>query len=219
MLATQALLIFGAGGHAGWVAAIAKANGYTPVLVDHDAEDETIRNTSACAAHVGIGDNAVRARVMASVAARRPDFQWPAIIAPTASVFGTVGPGALVLPGAVIGPSASVGIGCVLYTNSVCEHDSVMADYSSLAPGAVIGGNVQVGQRTFIGIGASVRHGARICADAVIGAGAVVVNHIDDPGVYVGAPARFMQPAHRGSALRPISQSRAKPRARPANQG
>jgi acetyltransferase-like isoleucine patch superfamily enzyme len=55
---------------------------------------------------------------------------------------------------------------------------------------AVVNGGCRVGRGSFIGSGAILRHNTTICPGAIIGAGAVVVNDIDEVGVYVGNPAR-----------------------------
>jgi len=49
-----------------------------------------------------------------------------------------------------------------------------------------------VGDRVSIGTGAIVLP-VRICGGTVIGAGAVVTKDIDEPGVYVGNPARLLR--------------------------
>ena len=56
--------------------------------------------------------------------------------------------------------------------------------------GAHIAGTVTVGQSTWIGAGAVVSNNLRICDNVMIGAGAVVIRDIEEPGTYVGVPAR-----------------------------
>ena len=57
--------------------------------------------------------------------------------------------------------------------------------------GSHVAGTVQVGDRTWIGIGSAVSNNLSICNDCMIGAGAVVVKDIDEPGTYIGVPARL----------------------------
>ena len=47
-----------------------------------------------------------------------------------------------------------------------------------------------VSENTWIGAGATVSNNVNICADCMIGAGAVVIKNIEEPGTYVGVPAR-----------------------------
>lgn len=43
---------------------------------------------------------------------------------------------------------------------------------------------------THIGAGATVKNNLIICEKTVVGAGAAVVRNIEEPGTYVGVPAR-----------------------------
>ena len=47
------------------------------------------------------------------------------------------------------------------------------------------------GKSTHIGIGAAVKNNINICADCIVGAGAVVVKDIEERGIYKGVPARL----------------------------
>ena len=51
-------------------------------------------------------------------------------------------------------------------------------------------GTVTVGENTWIGIGAAVSNNIDIASDCIIGAGAVVVKNISEPGTYIGIPAK-----------------------------
>lgn len=48
---------------------------------------------------------------------------------------------------------------------------------------------MKVGERTWVGAGATVIQGTKICSDCMIGAGAVVVKDISVPDTYIGVPA------------------------------
>jgi acetyltransferase-like isoleucine patch superfamily enzyme len=54
----------------------------------------------------------------------------------------------------------------------------------------VMGGSTHIGDRTLFGIGSVARPGTRIDADAVIGAGSVVVAAVTAGTLVMGAPAR-----------------------------
>ena len=56
--------------------------------------------------------------------------------------------------------------------------------------GAKLAGTVTVGPDTWVGIGAVVSNNLSICGGSFIGAGAVVVKSVTEPGTYVGVPAR-----------------------------
>jgi len=50
----------------------------------------------------------------------------------------------------------------------------------------------KIGNRVSIGTNATIMP-VKICDDTVIGAGAVVTRDIEEPGIYVGNPARFLR--------------------------
>ena len=62
-----------------------------------------------------------------------------------------------------------------------------------IGPGAVLSGGITVGENSFIGTGAMITQYLNIASNTVIGAGAVVVRDINEPGVYVGNPAKFLK--------------------------
>jgi acetyltransferase-like isoleucine patch superfamily enzyme len=59
-----------------------------------------------------------------------------------------------------------------------------------------------LGDRVYIGAHAIVLPGVQICADVIIGAGAVVSKSIDTPGTYLGVPAtRYRQDIHKTAII------------------
>jgi len=50
-----------------------------------------------------------------------------------------------------------------------------------------------VGEGTMVGIGATVSNNVSVCDGCMIGAGAVVVKDITEPGTYAGVPARRLK--------------------------
>lgn len=53
-----------------------------------------------------------------------------------------------------------------------------------------LAGAVKVGRGSWLGIGSIVSNNVNIISDSKIGAGAVVVRDITEPGTYVGVPVR-----------------------------
>lgn len=147
---------------------------------------------------LGIGDNRVRREVVE----RLESLPYTRLVHPSAIVAADVeiGEGTVVMAGAIINPGCRIGRHCVINTGAILEHDSVMADFSSLGPRTVVGGGVQIGEESFIGIGATVSHGLRIGGASLVGAGAVVVRNLPERVVAMGVPAsvrRAREPGER----------------------
>lgn len=73
---------------------------------------------------------------------------------------------------------------------AVIEHECVIGSHNHISVNATVCGRVIIGSRCVIGAGATVKDNIFICDDVTVGAGCVVVKNIDEPGVYVGSPAR-----------------------------
>lgn len=144
---------------------------------------------------VAIGDNHVRARVTAGVAALCPDLRFITAVHPQASVARGVliGAGSVLMAGAVVNPGCEMGPGCIVNTRASLDHDSVMDAFSSLAPAAATGGNCHVGSCSALGMGGLLLQRLRIGAHSVVGAGAVVTRSVPDMCVSYGAPARVIR--------------------------
>lgn len=149
---------------------------------------------------VAIGDNHVRAQAAARIVDLCPGLPFVNAVHPTAGIGKetTLGPGTVVMAGAVVNPCCRVGRLCIVNTKASLDHDSVMADFSSLAPGVTTGGNCRIGSYSAVSIGAVLRHGITIGEHCVVGAGALVLNDIDPFCVAYGIPARKIRDRKKG---------------------
>lgn len=100
----------------------------------------------------------------------------PVIISPLAYVspHARVAEGTIVLHGVIINACASIGTNCIINTNSLIEHDSVVGDHCHIATGAIVNGGVDVGDETFLGSGAVTRQNTSIPAGSFVKANAIV---------------------------------------------
>lgn len=80
--------------------------------------------------------------------------------------------------------------GCIITTCSSVDHDCEVGNYVHIAVDSHLCGDVSVGSGTWNGAGATVSNNVSVCLDCMIGAGAVVVNDIQESGTYVGVPVR-----------------------------
>lgn len=194
------LVIIGASGHGKVVADIARNNGYTEIVFLDDNEElsrcggyPVEGKTSEfenydCDIVVAIGNAKIRERFQQQI---NPD-QLPVLIHPNAYVAENVeiGKGTVVVAGAVINPGAKIGVGCIINTGSSVDHDCVISDFVHISVGTHVAGTVKIGNRTWIGAGATVNNNLNICGDCMVGAGAVVIKDIKEPGTYIGVPAK-----------------------------
>lgn len=101
-----------------------------------------------------------------------------------------IGSGTSVMAGVVINSSSRVGKGCIINTGSSLDHDNILGDFVHISPGVNLAGSVEIGSQSWIGVGSTVSNNIRLCNDCKVGAGAVVINDITVPGIYVGVPVR-----------------------------
>lgn len=199
------LLIIGAGGHGKVAADIAlKMCKWKDIAFVDDNEsvntfiglpiigkiEDVFRFKNEADFFVAIGNNYVRERVQEGLI--REGVSIVSLIHPK-SVIGIgveIGAGSIIMAGVVINSSCKIGNGCIINTNSSIDHDNMIKDYVHISPGVNIAGTVDVGKNSWIGIGSVVSNNINICDNCNIGAGAVVVKDIVEPGTYIGIPVR-----------------------------
>jgi sugar O-acyltransferase (sialic acid O-acetyltransferase NeuD family) len=199
------LLIIGASGHGKVVADIAiKMNKWQSIAFLDDDESfktsmglEVIGKTADALIYkdeadffVAIGSNAIREKIQEKLTNER--LNVVSLIHPSA-VLGNdveIGIGTAVMAGVVINSSSRIGKGCIINTSASLDHDNVIEDYAHISPGVNMAGTVKVGKRSWLGIGSVVSNNVNICSGCKVGAGAVVVKDITEPGTYVGVPVR-----------------------------
>lgn len=141
-------------------------------------------------AFVAIGNASLRLGLMDKL--ELLGYQLVSLCHPKAEIGSevSIGLGTVIMAGTVINSSASIGRGCIVNTSASIDHDCILEDGVHVSVGVHIAGTVHIGARTWVGIGACVSNNLSICADCMIGAGAVVVKDIAQPGTYVGVPAK-----------------------------
>lgn len=199
------LLIIGAGGHGKVVADIAiKINNWKDILFfDDDVRIKSVLGFEVvggiadaynyfeeCDIFVAIGNNDARERICKKIEAIGVSI--PTLIHPNAIIgeHVKIGKGTAVMAGAVINCCSNIGKGCIINTGATIDHDNIIEDYVHISPGAHTAGTVNVGKGTWLGIGSVISNNINIAGGCIVGAGAVVVKDLDEPGVYVGVPAR-----------------------------
>lgn len=197
------LIIIGASGHGKVVADIAiKMNKWQSIAFLDDDESikvsmglEVIGKTADAFTYkdeadffVAIGSNATREKIQEKLIEQ--GLNVVSLIHPSA-VIGTeveIGIGTTVMAGVVVNSSTRIGKGCIINSSSSIDHDNVIEDYVHISPGVSLAGTVKIGRLNWIGIGSVVSNNVNICSGCKVGAGAVVVKDITEPGTYVGVP-------------------------------
>lgn len=198
------VVIIGAGGHGKVIADIVRESGDNLLGYLDDAKctgynseikENILGNTDAWEKYlnsefiVGIGSSVEREKFS------KLPVKWYTAIHPSSTISpkAVIGEGSVVMANAVINADAKIGKHCIINTSSVVEHDNIIEDYAHISVGVKLGGSVKVGKSTWVGIGVTVINGVEICADCMIGAGAVVVKNIITSGTYMGIPAVQME--------------------------
>jgi UDP-perosamine 4-acetyltransferase len=204
------VVVVGAGGHAKVIADLLRASGWSIVgCTDRDptpravngmdvlgTEDEVLpvlREAGIDKAFVALGDNRLRRKVVAKVAAAGFGFVnaigRSAIVSPSA----IVAHGCAIMEGAVVNAGAEIGAFAIVNTNTSIDHDCVVGSFAHVAPGSALAGCVRVGDGAFLGVGTRVVPQVEIAAGAIVGAGAVVARSIETAGTWVGVPAKLIK--------------------------
>lgn len=199
------LIIIGASGHGKVVADIAiKMNKWQSIAFLDDDEAikasmgiEVIGKTADAFTYkdevdffVAIGSNSTREKIQEKFIDE--GLNVVSLIHPCAVIATDVevGIGTVVMAGVVINSSTRIGKGCIINTSSSLDHDNLLEDYVHISPGVRSAGAVRVGVKSWLGIGSVISNNVNICSACKVGAGAVVVKDITEPGTYVGVPVR-----------------------------
>ena len=147
-------------------------------------------NTGAVERHIAIGNNTLRDTLVRRCEAA--GLALATVVHPAAvlSVEAEIAPGCFIAAGAIVAPGARLAAACIVNHAASVDHDVQLGRAVHVGPGARLGGAVTIGDRSWIGIGAVLRHGLALGRGVLAGAGAVVVADIDDGQRVVGNPAR-----------------------------
>lgn len=121
---------------------------------------------------------------------------YPNVIHPSVNIdpdFGTMGKGNLIGPGTTFVSAYTMGDFNYISAGVLLGHDITMHDFNSINPSASIAGNVTIGNGSMVGLNATIIQELHISDDVIIGAGALVLRSIDEPGTYVGSPAKKLE--------------------------
>ena len=199
------LLILGAGGHGKVVADTALGTGQWQQIAFLDDKDglhkvmgipvigkpidfKSLKKDYKYA-FVAVGNNKLRLEWIERLS--NAGFKIPTIIHPVSFVSRTssIGEGTVVMAGAIINASTNIGRGCIINTSSSVDHDCNLEDGVHISPGVHVGGTVSIGKCTWVCIGSSIANNTVIGKNAIIAAGASVIQNVPDNVMVAGVPA------------------------------
>ncbi|MEY4505417.1 MAG: hypothetical protein RL154_1718 [Pseudomonadota bacterium] len=197
---TKKIYIFGASGHGKVVADIAKNQGYevAAFIDDDNSKNEfcgfgcvrlkDIPQNSLVA--LAIGSNSARAKVAQKILDAKHNLATLIHSSAVISQSSSIDIGSVVMPLAIINADAKIGKGAIINSGAIVEHDCTLGDFVHICPKAALAGNVNVRALSWIGISSCVIQGKNIGKSVIVGAGAVVINDIEDGLTIVGVPAK-----------------------------
>lgn len=104
-----------------------------------------------------------------------------------------IGQGVIIGPGVVIEQEAIIEDNAFIYNSVSIAHNSKIGKHSFLTPNVAIAGFVSIGYCCNIGVNTIVIDNIKITDNVQTGAGTVVIKNIEQNGLYVGNPARFIR--------------------------
>lgn len=200
------VVVLGAGGHARVIADIIRCCGDEVIgfLDDRESGCFTEMNMLGKVAYaqkiaesddsvqfiIGIGNNNTRKLI----AEKYSSLHFYTAIHSSAVIASDVliGIGTTIMANTVINTGSKIGCHCIINTAATVDHDCEVANYAHISPGSHLSGTVHIGEGTWLGTGSIVSNNVSIIAGCTVGAGAVVIGDIKEPGVYIGLPAHLI---------------------------
>jgi sugar O-acyltransferase (sialic acid O-acetyltransferase NeuD family) len=143
--------------------------------------------------------------VMIAVADSKDRFDIAQRLPKGIQFFNFIHPTALIMDNVEISEGSFIGAYSILTTNikigkhailnrgNHIGHDCEIGDYFSAMPGSIVSGNVKIFDCVYMGNNSSIREKLSIHSLSTIGMNSAVVKHIEEPGIYVGCPAKMIK--------------------------
>jgi sugar O-acyltransferase (sialic acid O-acetyltransferase NeuD family) len=101
-----------------------------------------------------------------------------------------IGEGSIICAGCILTTNIKIGNHAHLNLQTTIGHDCEIGDYFTTSPGVKISGNCKIYDCVYVGTNASIKQKMSIHSFVTIGMNAAVVKHIEQPGTYIGMPAK-----------------------------
>jgi sugar O-acyltransferase (sialic acid O-acetyltransferase NeuD family) len=143
------------------------------------------------AVSIGIGDPKLRELTVTQLPSAT---EYISLKHPSANIsrWTKIGKGCVITAGCIVTSQIVINDFCQMNLNTTIGHDCYIGAFFTTAPAVNISGICTIGSRVYFGTGSATKQGITICDDVTIGMGAMVVNNINEKGIYVGIPAKKM---------------------------
>ncbi|MGC5744513.1 acetyltransferase [Chryseobacterium sp. NFX27] len=105
----------------------------------------------------------------------------------------SIGQGSVIYPGCIIDQNVKIEDNVLMNISCTVAHDTVIGKHSFLSPSVAIAGFVNIKEQCIIGINSTIIDNLTMAAKTQIGGGGVVIKDINEPGLYVGNPVKFIR--------------------------
>lgn len=112
------------------------------------------------------------------------------IIDPTA----IIGSGTILYPGSILDANVEIKDNIIINIGCLVSHDTIIHSHCFISPRVALAGFVNVGEKCVLGINSTIIDNIKIASNVQTGGGSVVIKNIEQPGLYVGNPLRFIKP-------------------------
>lgn len=188
------LALYGYGGHAREVAA--QIGEEVEFYVDDEYANDVAKpistfNPETHYMMVAIGNGKNRFDVVQKLPKKTIYFTY---IHPTALILDDnieIGEGSFIGAYSILTTNIKLGKHALLNRANHIGHDTIIGDYFSAMPGAIVSGNVRIHDCVYMGTNSSIREKLNVHSLSTIGMNSCVVKNINEPGVYIGTPAKI----------------------------
>ena len=187
------LALFGYGGHAREVAC--QIEDEVTFFVDDEYANNIAKpisefNPQEYAMMVAVADPKDRFDIVQ----RLPkETQYFTFVHPTVQILDSnikVGVGSFIGVNSILTTNIELGRHSILNRGNQIGHDCKIGSYFSAIPGAIVSGNVTIFDMVYMGTNSAIKEKLSIHSLSTIGMNSCVVKHIEEPGIYVGVPAK-----------------------------
>lgn len=124
------------------------------------------------------------------------ETQYFTFIHPTALIMDEnieIGEGSFIGAYSILTTNIRLGKHAILNRGNHIGHDCKIGDYFSAMPGAIVSGNVTIYDCVYLGTNSSIKEKTSIHSLSTIGMNSGVISNIQEPGIYIGTPAKLIK--------------------------